>query len=266
MDLQDLEEIEEWNEYGELKEALGATSTPAAAPVKSTSTATTSTPPPKLESRKENEPSATSEQNLAIRQLGAEAAKVAASKKAIPGNITTTNPLLAEKVNSPAASTPKKAEGDKGGILSPRSIPLPSTPSVAESVKSPTGTVKSPTSPPGQLHRSHSGAEVQDASEEEIKRIEKEQAIAEVSSSEEEDDEDEKKLVSKAASASGASKAEPSTKAVVKPTEEEEHEDEDEEDDEEDDEDDDDDDEEEDVKLQKQDPKSAEKAGQSVKD
>ncbi|KAF2739328.1 hypothetical protein EJ04DRAFT_560111 [Polyplosphaeria fusca] len=120
----DLEQVEEWNEYDELKEALGVTA--ALAPAKPTPAASTTASKP--EPKKENIAPASSEQNLAIRQMGAEAAAVAASKKATPSNINTTNPLLSQKVNSPATSTPTKPKADPSGILSPRSIPLPETP------------------------------------------------------------------------------------------------------------------------------------------
>ena len=55
----------------------------------------------------EDAPKQTPEQNLAIRQLGAEAAQKAAAKKENLPKIGSTNPLLAEKV------------------LSPREVPLP---------------------------------------------------------------------------------------------------------------------------------------------
>jgi hypothetical protein len=105
---------------------------------------------------KENTPIASSEQNLAIRQMGAEAAKIAASKKPTPVKISTTNPLITEKVNakspadilspkstplpkSPNPATTEKAEGEAKklppvelpSVLSPRSIPLPQTPGAA---------------------------------------------------------------------------------------------------------------------------------------
>lgn len=105
---------------------------------------------------KENTPVASSEQNLAIRQMGAEAAKIAASKKPAPVKISTTNPLLTEKTNpnspanilspkstplpkSPNTTTTEKTEGgskklpavEPPSILSPRSIPLPPTPGAA---------------------------------------------------------------------------------------------------------------------------------------
>ncbi|KAF1359557.1 hypothetical protein EJ07DRAFT_178621 [Lizonia empirigonia] len=150
-----IEDIEEWNEYDELREAL--------APSK--------TPPPLAgalpggfsfgsfgggSNAKENTPVASSEQNLAIRQMGAEAAKIAASKKPAPVKISTTNPLLTEKTNanSPAdilspkstplprssnTTTTDKTEGgakklpavELPSILSPRSTPLPPTPGAA---------------------------------------------------------------------------------------------------------------------------------------
>jgi flagellar biosynthesis GTPase FlhF len=102
---------------------------------------------------REKAPVASSEQNLAIRQLGAEAAKIAASKKPTLTNISTTNPLLAEKTNakspadvlspkstplpkSPNPTTTEKTDGEGKkllsvelpSLLSPRSIPLPPTP------------------------------------------------------------------------------------------------------------------------------------------
>lgn len=53
--------------------------------------------------------------------MGAEAAKIAASKKPTPVKISTTNPLLTEKTNS-------KSSAD---ILSPKSTPLPKSPNTA---------------------------------------------------------------------------------------------------------------------------------------
>lgn len=72
-----------------------------------------------------NTPVASSEQNLAIRQLGAEAAKIAASKKPAPVKISTTNPLLTEKTNA-------KSPAD---VLSPKSTPLPQSPNTAATYK-----------------------------------------------------------------------------------------------------------------------------------
>ncbi|KAF2270545.1 hypothetical protein CC78DRAFT_135045 [Lojkania enalia] len=308
--LGDLEQIEEWNEYDELKEALGfAGTTPATAVAPAT---TTSTQPSKPMS-KENVPSATTEQNLAIRQLGAEAAAVAASKKPVPTNISTTNPLLAEKVNSPATSTPTKAKADPSGILSPRSIPLPDTPKPAAEAKedkdltgytipkisqrpvkqtpplhidaanlslnagpisasqkspSPSSSAKSP-SLSSYHHRSGSsssqtfhGAEVEDASPEEIEAIEKEQAIEEVSSSEEEDSEDERERLNRKASGQVHVSSAPETlstgsQAKVLTKEAHKEEDEDEDDESED---------ETDTKPQQQSAKAADKAGDSVRD
>lgn len=229
--------MEEWNEFDELHEALGVDSAPVFVPAKPPVPTTTT---PAAAAQKENIPTQTSEQNLAIRQLGAEAAKVAASKKAAPEKISTTNPLLAEKISSPAASTPTKGEkGDASGILSPRSIPLPATPNPASAtteehteaekpnipkltskpIKSPpsmhvdaanpdlaappvsTTTAKSPSSssvpsqssePLTSPRTEFNGGKIGMVSDEEIKQIEEEQTIPEVSSSEEEeDDEDE---------------------------------------------------------------------------
>lgn len=177
---QGIEEIEEWNEYDELHEALGVDTAFTAYPPKPTSLfepAPSKTPPPLADALpggfsfgqsaapafgslgaaaskgKENTPVASAEQNLAIRQMGAEAAKIAASKKPQPVKISMTNPLLTEKTNakSPAdAMSPKSTplpkspdtasnEKSEGGtektelpdVLSPRSIPLPETPGVA---------------------------------------------------------------------------------------------------------------------------------------
>ncbi|CAO2656812.1 Nn.00g056150.m01.CDS01 [Neocucurbitaria sp. VM-36] len=127
-----IEEIEEWNEYDEIREALGVTAafTPfPAKPSAPTSTAASSSTTPV---KKEDATRASAEQNLAIRQLGAEAAKVAASKKQVPTKISTTNPLLAEKTNTPTSATPAKSPAS-ASILSPRSIPLPQTPTPASS-------------------------------------------------------------------------------------------------------------------------------------
>jgi hypothetical protein len=116
---------------------------------------------------KENTPMASAEQNLAIRQMGAEAAKIAAAKKPVPTKIATTNPLLAEKISpasqgnmagsldallsdkapkSPAAGAGASAGAsaaaappavkttglDKANdaVLSPREVPLPETPKI----------------------------------------------------------------------------------------------------------------------------------------
>jgi hypothetical protein len=173
---QGIEEIEEWNEYDELHEALGVDTAFTANPPKPTSLfepAPSKTPPPLAgalpggfsfgeatgspfgslsggSKAKENTPIASAEQNLAIRQMGAEAAKIAASKKPTPVKISTTNPLLTEKTNaqtpadvlspkstplpkSPNAATTEKSESEGKktelpDILSPRSIPLPQTP------------------------------------------------------------------------------------------------------------------------------------------
>ncbi|KAF2277493.1 uncharacterized protein EI97DRAFT_432364, partial [Westerdykella ornata] len=210
--LGDLEQIEEWNEYDELKEALGVTATPAAAPAKPApaQAASASVPSPKTETPKDKTPLPSSEQNLAIRQMGAEAAKIAASRKPTPGHISTTNPLLAEKVNSPASvSTPRKTgSGDASGILSPRNIALPATP----------GAPRSP-SPPLRTHRASStssfhGELVEEAPPEVIKRVEEEEAIPEVSSSEEEDTEDERSR--KASSPAGLKSAPAVTTAARK--------------------------------------------------
>lgn len=188
----DLEQVEEWNEYDELKEALGVSSAPAPAltakPTSTTASASTN-------KETENLPSTTPEQNLAIRQLGAEAAKVAAAKKPTPSHISTTNPLLAEKVNSPAAvSTPTKDKSASvGGVLSPRSVPLPATPAAPKSPAAvgkgvPRGMGLGPMSPPPtEFH----GAKVESPGEEQIRLVEKEQRIEEVSSEDEEDDEEE---------------------------------------------------------------------------
>ena len=149
---QGIEEIEEWNEYDELHEALGVDTAFTANPPKPTSLfepAPSKTPPPLAgalpggfsfgeavgspfgslsagSKAKENTPMASAEQNLAIRQMGAEAAKIAASKKATPVKISTTNPLLTEKTNA-------KSPTD---VLSPKSTPLPKSPNTATTEKS----------------------------------------------------------------------------------------------------------------------------------
>jgi hypothetical protein len=274
--------------------------------------------------------------------MGAEAAAVAASKKVVPANINTTNPLLSEKVNSPAAGTPTKSKADPSGILSPRNVPLPETPKPGLSnldgtfdtshipsptqkgiklppsmhvdaanpaldagpisVSNPSPSLKSPSikSPPitSPVRTSSSdsgifhGSKVENATEEEIKRVEKEQAIQEVSSSDEEDDEDEEIRKKKKADVDVptiGTKAEDTAKSgqvAAKPAEaseavdedddeddddDEDEEEEDDEDDDDDDEDDDDQDEDEDepntiAKPQAQDAKAGDKAGDSVKD
>lgn len=278
-------------------------STPAPVPAKSTP-APVAAAPAATAAQKENTPISSSEQNLALRQLGAEAAKVAASKKHVPEKITTTNPLLAEKLNSPAASTPTKgSKADTSAILSPRSIPLPATPhaapsssaaedqpptaksptipkltskpvhsppsrhiddanpalgaapisssSSANNVRSPRSSIASPvpqspgsnpTSPITEFHGSRVGM----VSDEEIKQIEQEQAIPEVSSTEEEDSEYEP-LARKGAGKNNAGKAE-----VAGALESEEDSDEE--------------DSSEEEKTQQQSAKAAAKAGDSVLD
>ncbi|KAF2204167.1 hypothetical protein GQ43DRAFT_438159 [Delitschia confertaspora ATCC 74209] len=238
----DLEQVEEWNEYGELKEALGVKAAPTmpmtGAPI--TGAASTSKLPSsasvkstQLQDQKENTPT-TGTQNLAMRQLSAEAAAIAASKKPTPVKISTTNPLLAEKVNTPSPRSSTDTAGKER--YSPKSTPLPQssapiTGAITENMKSlnvaapdqkpvkssPSNradaanaalnsgpiavaqetlasTSKSPHSPPvttpGEV-KQHRGSSISEASAEEIKRIEQEQAIPEVSSSEEEDSEDE---------------------------------------------------------------------------
>lgn len=133
----DLEQVEEWNEYGELKESIGpvpgAAQTPASTPAKPaapTPSSSTTTP-----QKQENKPPQSPQAALAMRQASAEAAAAAAARKPAPANISTTNPLLAEKVNAPstpskASATPTKAS-TAGAIRSPRSIPLPATPTAA---------------------------------------------------------------------------------------------------------------------------------------
>lgn len=282
--------IEEWNEYDELREALGFTGAPAkpVLPTKTAATATASATAAKPDVKKENAPLPSSEQNLAIRQLGAEAAKVAAAKKPTPTKIATTNPLLTEKVNSPAVSTPKSASAEKASpsaLLSPRNIPLPATPS-AETSSRPS-LIKSPSSTSSGSHRSFHGADVEDMPEDEIRKIEQEEAIPEVSSSEEEDSEDEEERRKSVSSLAGSKKepltdSAPAAKAKdtkapegkdAKGTEgketrtaaaesSEEESDEDEEDEDEDEESEDDEEE----QPQKQPAKAAAKAGSSVKD
>lgn len=310
----DLEQVEEWNEYGELKDVLGVAASPAPAkPAPTQAASTVSKPTPK-----ENVPpasiAASSEQNLAIRQLGAEAAKVAATKKAVPGKISTTNPLLSEKVNSPSASTPTKGKADTSGVLSPRNIPLPDTPKpdlgandkkipdapkladLQKPVKQPPSMLRDDADPAlnaGPIATTHKlptranaqepssqqfhGSNVRTASQEEIKKIESEQSIPEVSSSEEEDDsgedededDEDKDLDTKPiVTGAGATKANvvPKTGSanVVSTRVSKVGSGEDD-----DDVDDDDEDEESDesaTKTQAQHPKAAEKAGESVKD
>lgn len=194
---QDLDQVEEWNEYDELKEALGAPSAPApavAVPLAasktpastSTSTSAAAAAAKPTASTKENAPTPTQtpEQNLAIRQLGAQAASLAASKKSIPARISTTNPLLASKVNS--ASSSPAPDLLKESVLSPRSIPLPKTPADMDArVNSPSPGVASPAT---EFH----GRKVQSPGQEEIKLVERQSAIEEEEDSEEEDeDEDE---------------------------------------------------------------------------
>jgi hypothetical protein len=238
--MQDLEMIEEWNEYGEIKEALGVPATPANA-----KPAATKPQAQKVDAKKENVPAATSEQNLAIRQLGAEAAKAAAAKKHVPTKISTTNPLLSEKIKSPAVTEPQMAA--LSAMLSPRSTPLPPTPKpeakVASGAKSPTQPVRT------SLDRIASGS-FSGATKEDTKEIELEKAIKEggtVKKEESSKTEDTKvaALVSK-----------PDTAPAVATKKEDEDEDEDE---------DDESDEKEEI-TQKQSAKAADKAGESVKD
>ncbi|KAB2106484.1 hypothetical protein AG0111_0g5345 [Alternaria gaisen] len=133
-------EIEEWNEYDEIREALGVTSAftpfpakPGPPPMAAPATTTSSFSSTSAAAKKENVVTPSLETNLALRELGAEAAKKAASLKPVPSNIKTTNPLLAEKTNTPTSATSKKSptKEDPGSILSPKSVPLPETPKLA---------------------------------------------------------------------------------------------------------------------------------------
>ncbi|KAA8616664.1 SH3BGR domain-containing protein [Pyrenophora tritici-repentis] len=139
-------EIEEWNEYDEIREALGVTSafTPfPAKPGPPMVSAPSSIIPASAAAKKENVVIPSPETNLALRQLGAEAAKKAASLKPTPTSIKTTNPLLSEKTNTPTSAT--------SGILSPKSVPLPVTPGVANlesPVKETPSSILSPKSVP----------------------------------------------------------------------------------------------------------------------
>ncbi|KAF1969020.1 hypothetical protein BU23DRAFT_248091 [Bimuria novae-zelandiae CBS 107.79] len=244
----DLDQVEEWNEYDELKEALGAPAAPApavATPLAASKTpasapAASSSSSAAAADKKENIPSQTPEQNLAIRQLGAEAAKAAAAKKPVPTKISTTNPLLAEKASaSPGMATPGKGVTSPGGILSPRSIPLPSTPGNIQGKGVMEHGVKSPTT---EFH----GRKVESPGEEEIKLVEAQTAIAEVSSSAEEDDEDEEEdEEDEEEDTKPTSATAQDTKGDVKSSEKKD---------------------ETEVKTQEQDVKAADKAGVSVED
>jgi len=226
--LGDLEMIEEWNEYDELHEALGvgATKPTTTIPAKPTpqealaqlektqthsSVASAKTTGSNAASMKENESRASSEQNLAIRQLGAEAARIAAAKKQQPGNLAKTNPLLAEKVNSPATGS-IPASASASAVQSESPSPTTQAAPTAKAVSADTAKTDSPTavlSPPsgpisrqdsqsstgsgsGRRRSSFAGADIEEASPEEIRKIEQATAIAEVSSSEEEDSEEER--------------------------------------------------------------------------
>lgn len=224
--------IEEWNEYDELHEALGvgATKPTTTIPAKPTpqealaqlektqthsSIASAKTTGSNAASMKENESRASSEQNLAIRQLGAEAARIAAAKKQQPGNLANTNPLLAEKVNSSATgSVPSSASASAAQSSSPS--PTTQAAPAATAVSPNTMKTDSPTavlsplsgsisrqdsrqdslssigSGTGRRRSSFAGADVEEASAEEIRKIEQATTIAEVSSSEEEDSEEER--------------------------------------------------------------------------
>lgn len=89
---------------------------------------------------KENTPVLTPEQNLAIRLLGAEAAKAAAAKKPIPVKISTTNPLMTEKA--------QQSIGSIAGLVSPRSSMLPQSPTQAAAISQSIGDILSPRSIP----------------------------------------------------------------------------------------------------------------------
>ncbi|KAF2636633.1 hypothetical protein P280DRAFT_146314 [Massarina eburnea CBS 473.64] len=140
----DLEQVEEWNEYDELVEALDVSEAPTFFPAKpaqpaSNNTAaqaaaaigfsTTAVPSAvAANAKKENAPSVTPEQNLSIRQMGAEAAKIAAAKKAMPTKISTTNPLMTEKMHAPiSVMSPTTEESLSALLLSPRAVPLPNS-------------------------------------------------------------------------------------------------------------------------------------------
>ncbi|KAF2808622.1 uncharacterized protein BDZ99DRAFT_464468 [Mytilinidion resinicola] len=125
----DLEEVEEWNEYGELHDNIKvvAAAPMTTKPVPGASSAPT--PTAQAPAKQENKDPAAA---LAMRTLSAEAAAKGAAKKPIPINIATTNPLMTEKVNTP--TTPSKAAA-ASGILSPKSVPLPATPTAGATKK-----------------------------------------------------------------------------------------------------------------------------------
>lgn len=232
-------------------------------PVAPATTATTSTTAAAAaaakpaSSQKENTPTQTPAQNLAIRQLGAQAASVAASKKNVNLKISTTNPLLAEKV---------------GGLMSPKSV-IPGEVVVGGFESMLAGT-KSPLNPMEEFH----GRKVQSPGAEEIKAAEKAMAIKEESGSDEEESSEE------------SSEEEEDEEEEDSKEESSEEDDDDDDDDDDDEDDEDDDDEEEDTTkkptpaatpattaplkttpknpetTQEQPAKAADKAGVSVKD
>jgi hypothetical protein len=218
---QDLEQLEEWNEFGEVKEAIGevattstsVTTTPAKAPSTSTSIAGTPSKPSAVaasasSSKQENtQPTAP---NPVMRQLADEAASTVQEKKkaSAPAPLSsTTNAPTSSETTVPATLAKDNTP------LSPTSVPLPATPSVAS--PPPRGhaspmRVASPTRPhthgrhssTGSTHSqshfvpehfeappiAHRGSSISIASNEEIKKIENDATIHE--DEEEEDCED----------------------------------------------------------------------------
>lgn len=186
------------------------------------------TPAPAAAAPKENTPSATPGQNLAIRQMGAEAAKVAASKKPIPAKISTTNPLLSEKVGS--GPSPSILDG----MMSPRFVPLPRTPNPPGSAEPSISYVKSPTPEP-QATITETLAKV------EAKKVEEESSEEEDEDEEDDEEEEEEEVKKEVKAGDKNEKAKPAEakKTEGKKTEE---------------------------KTQDQGAKDADKAGESVKD
>jgi hypothetical protein len=217
--------VEELNEFDELHEAIGdvattstsITTTPAkvapvseggtsskpVAPASATPSAPSNAPQPK----KENVPQHTS----TMAQLAQEAAaKAKETAKKIP------TPLASKKNAVSSSTTETEARKAKETPLSPSGVPLPMSPAVKSptssgSIKSPTGSIshhrhsstssahsyipeKSESEP-----TEHRGSELSATSEEEIRRIESECAIAEEDEPDEEavedEDEDEDKIL-----------------------------------------------------------------------
>jgi hypothetical protein len=219
---QDLEQLEEWNEFGEVKEAIGevattatsVTTTPAKAPSTTSPAVGTPSKPAAVAasaSTLQSENAPPTAQSSVMRQLADEAASTVHEKKKTPA------PAPLNPTTNTSASTVAATLAKDSTPMSPSSVPLPATPSLASPSARGTASpmrsaspLSSPTRPghhgrhssAGSTHSqshfvpehfeappiTHRGSSISIASNDEIKKIEKDETIHEAE--EEEDCED----------------------------------------------------------------------------